>query len=274
MPLSKTRTLMNDPVDWFLPFRRLKPYEFYYVNRTSNVPLISKLIKEAENTNRYTIASQTDMAINQPAVLLVEFIQQEKSIFVLFELFYLPKHSPLIFGLLIQLFRVIFDCDHTILSWGNAYNELPKLVKYGLFTENTVDHIYAVNVQYFFKAWYDNRYAACLNRSYKNIEDKCSVQKAMAIVFNEFQDETLQDGDWSMGLDLNLGTQYTEKFLEPGDHYNELQKEKRIRQILTQYAIQNCFSITKLAIVVENNCTKEEIENYNDYEDMMIIFNK
>ena len=75
----------------------------------------------------------------------------------------------------------------------------------------------------------------CSHRPVKNLNDKWSLQKAMAYVFDEFLDKTRTKSNWSQLLDSNIVRCYS----------ITKRKENDSRELIS-YAVNDCLAVTKL----------------------------
>ena len=202
---------------------------------------------------------------------------------LIFEMAHLPQPDEYGFRWIQKLLTTIMDPSNKIYTWDNVKRELIDFVQYNLFTMEMVQAMNTYDVQYYFKKWYNDRfphiegcvgkytradspYCQCKHRPYKYPEFKWSLQLAMAKTFNEFLDKRLRRSRWSHGLDSRFDPDYSTTSTTTTTTTTEKAAAYRHRQFrrerLIKYATFDCLSTTKLAMVVENKWTREQLEEY------------
>ena len=169
---------------------------------------------------------------------------------VLIETCHLPHRASILFWLIRSLCKVIFQSDKLILAWGDIINELSTFIDYGLFSLNSIQHIHTMDVQHLFKPWYNERYphqcglspsaddhitCTCPHRVVKNKNDRWSLQKAIAYLFDEFLDKSRTKSHWSR----RLVSRDVRRFSITN------RKESECRELIS-YAVNDCLAVTKL----------------------------
>ncbi|CAF1013387.1 unnamed protein product [Didymodactylos carnosus] len=111
-----------------------------------------------------------------------------------------------------------------------------------------------------FKDWFDDRYPSAPERK-DEPNDQYSLQHAIKLVFNQWLDKELTLSNWGCGIDERLATGIPQALVGM-DRIRCLAGEREIRQLQTQYAINDCLSLTKLMFPVVYDWTPEQVENY------------
>ncbi len=260
-------------------FKPLKPYKIYFINRMTPLLIIFSLLEQVKRTVKYSIDSEGDWRPIKPAIIQVEFINndEKESIVLLFEMVHLPEPSTRRFRFIQKLFAAILKPSNEILMWSNVKKELIDFLDYHLFSIDLINSINATDMQSEFKDWYNrtfphhkdcngfsvgfnnHQYCTCKHRPYKCTNDKWGLQMAIAKTFGEFLDKKFQRSRWSTGLDRRL-----DPFYKPGQLQQQQRHSKQqYHEKLVKYAVYDCLSVTKLAMVIENNWSQKQLNHYN-----------
>ena len=236
-------------------FTPLNDHRVYLINHSTSTLLMQSLIELARCTVTFTVDTEQDYYSHQPALIQIEFVQPTYSIVILVEACHLPHRASILFWLIRSLFQVIFRSDKLILGWGDVIDELTSFVDYGLFSWNIVQAITTVDVQHRFKSWYNGRFphqcglspsvddhviCTCTHRPVKNRNDKWSLQKAVAYLFDEFLDKSRTNSNWGRRLDCKDVRRYT----------ITNRKESESRELIS-YAANDCLAVTKLFTTIQ-----------------------
>ena len=159
MPSSKRRNLKqrvrNEELSYNPPFTPLNNYEIHLVNKSTDINLLHDLIRLAQSSKYFTIDTESDIYTNCPALIQIEFIDQNVSTVILIETCHLPMNQQsLKFWLIRSIFKFVLQPTKTIFSWGSLIDRLKLFLVYGLYTEQTMHEPNMVNMQYEFKAWH------------------------------------------------------------------------------------------------------------------------
>ncbi|CAF4598428.1 unnamed protein product, partial [Didymodactylos carnosus] len=149
-----------------------------------------------------------------------------------------------------------------IYAWGDPEAELRPFSTFHLFNNDIrfIPH----NVQDKFTDWY----GSC------NSNDKYSLQFAIKTVFNEYLNKQMTLAEWACGIDLNLDTFIPKQFV--GQQRTLcIQEEKRIRSLLKEYAMNDCFAVTKLIHrimpIEQNSLTPQPLEYEQVSDDELTV---
>ena len=181
-------------------FKALNDYEVCLIHHSTPTMQLYNLIELARRTSTFTIDTEQDYYSHQPALIQIEFVEK-RSMVVLIETYHLPHPASVLFWLIRSPFKVIFRSDKLSLAGGDIIDELFAFIDYGLFSLNLIQHIHTMDVQHLFKSWYNERYphrcrlspsaddhitCTCPHQVVKNENDRWSLQKAIAYLFDEF----------------------------------------------------------------------------------------
>ncbi|CAF4593020.1 unnamed protein product [Rotaria sp. Silwood2] len=147
---------LNSALSVLQVFNPLNDYHIHHINQSTSPILLHDLIEQARKTTRFTIDTEDDYYTHQPALIQIEFIQ-DKSIILLIEINHLPHSSSVVFWLIRSLLKVIFNSLNVIYSWGDAKDELSKLIPCRLLSSETLLEINNMNTQKIFKNWHDRK---------------------------------------------------------------------------------------------------------------------
>lgn len=230
-------------------FRPLNDHQVCLINHSTPTLLVQSLIESAGRTMTFTIDTEQDFYSHWPALIQIEFVQVT-SVVILVETCHLPHPASILAWLVRSLFQVILHPDKLILAWGDIVDELMPFVDYDLLSASLLRNITTIDVQSRFKVWYndksphhcplapsadDHATCTCSHRPVKNLNDKWSLQKAIAHLFDEFFDKTRTKSDWSRRLESKDERRYS----------STSRKENESRELIS-YAVNDCLAVTKL----------------------------
>ena len=120
--LSKRRNLKqrlrNEELSYNPPFTPLNNYEVHLVNKATEINLLHDLIRSAQSTKYFTIDSESDLYTNCPALIQIEFIDQNLSTVILVETCHLPVNQQSFkFRLIRSIVKFILQPTKTIIAW-------------------------------------------------------------------------------------------------------------------------------------------------------------
>lgn len=231
------------------PLTPVNDHQVHIINHSTPTSLLPDLILLARQTVTFTIDTEQDYYTHQPALIQIEFVQMT-SVVILVETCHLPHRDSILFWLIRCLFKAIFQPNKLFLGWGDIIDELTSFIDYGLFSSSLLKDITTIDVQARFKVWYNDNYphnchlspsvddhitCICSHRPVKNLNDKWSLQKAIAYLFNEFLDKTRTKSDWSRRLESKDVRRYS----------ITNRKENESRELIA-YAVNDCLAVTKL----------------------------
>ena len=247
---------LNEELSVLPTFTPLNDFTVHLINHSTSTMLMQSLIELARQTRRFTIDTEQDYYSHRPALIQVEFVQAT-SVVILVEVCHLPHPSSTLFWLIRSLFKVILRPEKLILGWGDIVDELSSFIDDGLFSSDLLEQITTIDVQHQFKSWYNDRHphrcdltpsaddhitCTCSYRPVKNRNDKWSLQKAVAYLFDEFLDKSRTKSNWSRRLDCKDVRRYT----------ITNRKENETRELIS-YAAKDCLAVTKLFTTMQTD---------------------
>ncbi|CAF1484883.1 unnamed protein product [Adineta steineri] len=185
----------------------------------------------------------------------------------------LPLKTSIIYPFIQKLFDVIFHPSNIFLTWGNEDNEMLKFQEYEFVNSLPLTSLHIINVQQKFKNWYNNTYkhgndcptiavyynnnniddsphCTCIYRPYKNPDNSWSLQMAISTIYNQFLDKSWTRSNWGQGLDIRLYLNLKFNTLNYNVKSSLTSEQERIQLKLVNYAIDDCFAVTKLAFKI------------------------
>lgn len=217
-------------------------YRYYHIHAETSIDIIDDLIDYANEITTYTLDTEDQMRYRREslgALLQIEFIDPNNpTIIILIETLHLPPQDSPSFKKISQLCKIIFTNGHRIYCWAEMKNELKKMYRYNLFNGYDVNAEIQVNVQNEFKRWFNRNNPTSVHRKINNNEN-FSLQKAIHLTFNEWLNKRLTLADWDCVLDVQSN-------LFKNRHYRVITDEIHMRQLMVLYAMNDCFSVTKL----------------------------
>ncbi|CAF4124049.1 unnamed protein product, partial [Rotaria sordida] len=231
--------------------------------------VLNDLIDYALHIKNYTIDTEDQLnkppKPSDPALVQIQFIyENDPSIILLIEVFHLPPENSFTFNKIKKLCKIIFSLDHIVNCWGDPEKELEKFLRFKLCDNNDIDFIIPKNTQDIFKDWFNRTYPQSIHIK-DGVNDQYSLQSAIYITFNEWLDKRMTLANWGCGIDLLLQT-----YLTMNDYDDIKDKKiydgKQIRQLMETYAINDCFSDTKLSQILKHfEPSKPPLEDNNIY---------
>lgn len=256
-----------------------KEFSYYLLNRTTTIETLTDLLDLASQISLYSLDTENDSRKNRPALIQIEFVNDEHAIVILVELFHLPPPDTHLFHGFISLFQSILSSKNTIQTWGNLTDELSPFTIYGLFNGENIQRSVNRNVQDLFKSWYNEKHPhllACLmhrsiDTTYENFFPNDSYEN------NDQIDVVTQDdyrrclcierpykfptGLWSLQLAMAYTTgQFLDKSntisawglgLDRSLEGEKAKFKERHRLNKLTYAVNDCFAVTKLARIIK-----------------------
>ncbi|CAF4494387.1 unnamed protein product, partial [Didymodactylos carnosus] len=234
-------------------------YSYYYINRTTPIGILDNLIDHAQTTQHFSIDTENDVTTHRPSLIQIQFVYvNQPSIIILIETQHLPPESSPLFIKIRYLCSLILTSTNSLYAWGDPIRELQNFLQFNLFnlTNPPIKH----NIQSEFKDWFNDRYPSSPERK-DEPNDQYSLQHAIKLVFNQWLDKELTLSDWGCGIDEHLATCIPQALVGM-DRVRCLAGEREIRKLQTQYAINDCLSLTKLMFPVLYDWTPEQVKNY------------
>ena len=220
-------------------------HRYFYINRETTIDTLDDLIEYAKLTQEYSIDTESQSRPPpqrpDPALLQIEFVHPDyPSIIVLIEMLHLPEQASISFMKIKELCQVIFSKGHVINSWGEVEEELEDFCRFHLFDQSNIKQIKPKDIQSDFKPLFHAKYPTSPYVELKQ-NQTYSLQMAVFVTFNEWIDKRMTLADWGCGIDLALGTYKSSRGC------GEREDEEEIRRLMTIYAMNDCFGVTKLS---------------------------
>ena len=212
------------------PFQSLNHYEIYTINRYTDTSVMFHLLSIVQQTQYFTIDTESDLFTNRPSLIQIEIINADVSRVLLIETCHLPlDRLSLQFWYIRSLFKCIFRSSNTIFTWSNGKKELNEFISYGLFNHELIDMSKMEDIQQLFKSWFDQS-----DRIDSLCRPKWGLQSAIVELFDEYLDKNETLNQWSRGLSRRP---------------RNLAEEFKIQSMI-QYASNDCLAVTKVAYTI------------------------
>jgi hypothetical protein len=219
-------------------FKVIKPYIILFIHRRQAQFIFDELISEAKRTKIFTIVPKKISLHPNNMFIHIELIQDTQTIIALIEYSDVTdEHSNYSFTLR-RFFVTVFQPSNTIQIWGNIIQELRPYIRYGLFSMYEVTSSQSVNIQKEFKLWYNRTFHhhtqchRCLK--YDHMDDSLCSCSHRPYKFSSNQ--------WS----IKKAIAYT---------FDELFN-------VHHHGIHQCLAITKLAHIISQNWTIQQLKDY------------
>ena len=231
-------------------FQPLSSYRHYHVHKNTPMDVLDDLIDYAKVVNNYTIDTEDQLepsSPSTPALIQIEYVwEHNPSILLIIDMMYLPKQNEPTFGKIKQLLKIIFSNNHTIYLWGPIEKELKHFYKFELFDKSDINCtcIKERNIQDEFTSYYNQNYPSSPSIKLKT-KETYSLQFAIYKTFNQWLTKRFTLANFGCGLDLALNTiSVPRKFTNIREQI--LKDEEEFRQLMINYALNDCLSVTKL----------------------------
>ncbi|CAF1336291.1 unnamed protein product [Rotaria sordida] len=263
-----------------------------FIHRRTSESHLYGIIHKISKVHLYTIDTEANKPTRQyphslPALIQIQAIHDENcSTVIIIEVQHLPPASSSLFHSIQQLCQMIFSSSNKIMAWGDVKKELGPFEDFNLFDLSQVSNTLDLQ-KYFTKLWNETHphtpdclarhqpviddcisddilvcfvnsddiddefnphnptedYNTCICpteiRPYKAKSAVWSLQKAVEFIFHQALDKSLTINFWSCGLDSHLHTWQTDT-------------DKRTRQSLIAYAMNDLFASTNLYFQLNN----------------------
>lgn len=249
-----------------------------HIHRLTSATIIKELIEEAKDIHLYVIDTESEMMEHRVrgAIIQIQMIKTtEQSTVVITETCHLPERNSSLFKMIKQLYSTIFNSGNKIVSWGPYDKEIENFYEYELIEKG--EFIHKIDLQNTFQKWHNQQEQIpthleresrdsttdldmrtdvqmksmtsrcnCGHKSHEDPAAKWSLQDAISKTTNEFLDKTERCNKWSCGLDRKLETWKTRTFTK---YYNQIEEQEK-RNVMTQYAMNDCLATTKLFFII------------------------
>ena len=219
-------------------FKEIKPYNILLIHRRQAQFIFDQLINEVKRTKIFTIVPKNKSFHPNYMFIHIELIQDTQTIIALIEYFDVTdEHSTYSFTLR-RFFATVFQPSNTIQIWGNITQELRPYIRYGLFSIYEVTSSQSINIQKEFKLWYNRTFphhTQCRrDLKYDHMDDLlCSCSH---------RPYKFSSNEWS----IKKAIAYT---------FDELFN-------VHHHGIHQCLAITKLARIISENWTIQQLKDY------------
>ena len=233
------------------PFTPLSYYK-QFINRKTDEETLVELIHIASDSDIFLLDTESIMVHhqpNRPGLIQLQIIQRNtSSIVLIIEINHLPLTYSMAFQLIKEFFRIVLDSTKVIYTWGSI-TELNDFVQFNLFDAEQIKSSDNRDLQDIFKQFWqqchehkttnDCRCEQCIK---KNPDGKWSLQDAVAYQLGEWLDKRQTCSPFNIGLDPKL---------------NRSQDGLEFRETLIQYAVNDCLSMEKLMISIQEHPPNE-----------------
>ncbi|CAF3497896.1 unnamed protein product [Rotaria sp. Silwood1] len=259
------------------------PYELIFINYRTTEETLIQLINIINSSTLFIIDTESVGVYkkpNKPALIQVQIITCELNSYILIiEVHHLPRSHVTTFLLIQQLFESLFQIKNTIYIWGQI-NELEKFIDFNLFSYDQIDLSHNINLQDNFKSYWNEHHPhiesstttannqTCICEQCIGIQENnlWSIQAATAYELHKWLDKRHTRSSFDIGLDPQLV------------HLNS--KELEYRQLITQYAANDCDAMYQLLIsmnIIQQQSSQSltiEEKTDNHYELMLFDTNE
>jgi hypothetical protein len=232
------------------------PHRLFFINRQTNDQTLSHLIDTINHSTIFTLDTESvcvHKQPNKPALIQLQVIRPcSPSYIIVVEVCHLSHSATLTLRLIQQLFESLFQPTNTIHVWGNIA-ELKAFVRYNLFTEQQINRSNNRNAQEKFKEFWQRNHAHhsegkdvgnCICEGCLGIQpnNPWSLQDAVAYELAQWLDKRFTRSPFDIGLDPQLQRINT--------------KQLQYRQLMTEYAANDCLAIHQLLLNTEERDTR------------------
>ena len=221
-------------------FEPIKPVRILCIHRKQAQFILDELINETKRTTTFTIVTNVRPEHVDYMFICVELIQETQTVIALIEYSRITDQNSIYFLILRQFFTILFQPTKTIQTWGNIIKYMRPYVGYGLFSLNEIAHSHTHNIQKEFKLWYNRtfRHNIQCQRYLKYDDMDGSLCSCAHRPYKTSSDQ------WS--ITRALAYTFEEQF-----SYH-------------LHGVHRCSAITKLAYVIDQKWTVEQVNNYKE----------
>ncbi|CAF3020466.1 unnamed protein product [Rotaria socialis] len=251
----------------FVPYEPKYQYDIYFINTCTTLHEFKHLINIAQQTNFFTIDTESDYLTNIPALIQIYFLngQHILSPLLLIEAQFLPNEPSCYFSNLQELFSSILRSDAHIYCWGSIIPELTPFLCFNFFSFPITSFLH--NSQTVFRTWFDdwlNFHTCIMEIDSPDVNDDSliihaptldpdlilppqiinnlkvrtgelwSLQDAVVYIFQQYLSKRDTLRRWSIGLDNRLT--------------NSTRSSTHHRSKLIKYAAYDCLSLAQLVV--------------------------
>jgi len=216
----------------------IKPFALYFIHRTQVQFILDDFLIQTEKTKLFTLISKRIPHRSKCLFLHIELVQDLHTIIALIEYHPEKDRNSDYFWIIRNFFAIIFDPSKTIQTWGNLFYEMKDYTLDGLFRCSDIAQAQSVDIQKQFKLWYNSifRHNVQCHHYLKYDEIDGSL---CSCAHRPYKSSSCQ---WS----ISKAMAYT--FDERFDSY--------------PYQIHHCLAITKLAHVINEKWTFEDLKAF------------
>ena len=217
----------------------IKPYVVYFIHRNASPSMLHEIITEAKQTERFTFVPKYKSIEHDTMSMRIELIQQTVTVLVSIDYSHEKDKRTLLYDTLCQFFSIIFHSSNLVQPWdGNLMHKLKPFLSHGIFTINQIKLCRSSDIQQEFKRWYNQTFIhqICCQHylQYDDIDGPfCSCT---------YRPYKYVSAQWS----LLKAVAYT---------FNEYLYDHT-------FDITKCLAITKLADVIEQQWTIQQVQEY------------
>ena len=254
--LNKKKQQQYFDLNWLglHPFQSIKPLHIYAIHHLTSIESITFLLEQVRTTTTCSIHTEKYYKSRKDNLIKIELIQLEKSIsyVLLFQINNLPTINGELFYMIQALLKTLFLPTKKFYTWNVSTKDLNPFVRTRYLTRKILKNLNLISLQKPFKQWYnrtykhgenccvssldsedDASYCVCPYRPYKLVDHQWALYKAIAYVFDE-----------------SICTSNRTSKTLPNDFID---------------SASDCLAITKLAMVIELNWTKEQVYQYKKF---------
>ena len=232
----------------YRPFTPLS-HQRHFINQKTEEQTLIELTRVATDSTIFLLDTESVLVRhqpNRPGLIQLEIIPSDTlPVVLIIEVNHLPPTHSHAFQLIRQLFRIVLDPENVIYTWG-IIAELKEFVQFNLFNHQQIESCDNRNLQDIFKQYWQQGHehkrkddCKCEECIGKNGNEQWSLQDAVAYQLEEWLDKRQTCSPFDMGLDPRL---------------NRSQQKATERQtILADYAANDCLSMEKLMISIQEH---------------------
>lgn len=216
-------------------FTPLRTYVAYDIDPTTSMEIVDMLIQEAKQTTKFSFTTYYREESDK-TYFVIDFIQPTSSILINVEIF---KDPPTLNTKIQELLFIIFYSSNTIYTWNYLSFPPVEFLIYDMIYCPNSEKINAnnfISIQHLFKYWY--------NRTFKHDENCREIidftDSDGPLCSCSYRPYKFPTDNWSLSMAIMFT--FNESF-----HFND-------------NPLNQCLAITKLAIVIEEQRNRQQIE--------------
>ncbi|CAF1362423.1 unnamed protein product [Rotaria sordida] len=256
---------LNEIYSYFPAFEPPKNYNLIFLHKQTSTEILNHAIQVASDSYSFIIDTQHEQSKSLPSIIqILCSSSKHPPLILLVEVLYLKSYfSTRTYDSkkeekIKKIFKEIFALNKNVLAWGNPVDKLAPFYHYKLFNETDLKQPNLINIHEHFSDWYKVAFPNCILNLMGLNKRPYSLQKALALVFDEWLNTKIQYGPWNCGIDNNLKTYNYQWSSNNNKSYHEfIQEQIQYREEMKKLSFTQRF-IKNTIMRTPENCLHQK----------------